>query len=284
MNTRTHNSATPLLIAVEIAISIILCAAACFPSSVTDGGSAAFTSAVVSLLVYFGVGLSMRRATGRIEAALRVGTRAGLSLAAVGVLYHLIEISTSLPVSINALLGAGTWGAMFLTFGIACSATFMKEKSVGLGVLSSTWCGMMYAAVLVACALAIGFALMPLMQRNLSPVYSTSGMQAPRAFVVRHEVGAAGEHLTLVPVVASFVGLSSGVANALLSSIRRQTALRTSIGAVLVFAAGVGSIRFATSLERAQRPPFIVFGLAALAVTLASAYPLLVAIRHPRPP
>jgi hypothetical protein len=109
-------------------------------------------------------------------------------------------------------------------------------------------------------------------------------MQAPPAFVVRHEIGAAGEHLLLVPAIASFVGLVSGVACLFLNSIRRQAALVMSIVATLVFAAGVASIRFATSLERAQRPPFVVFGLAALAVTLASAHPLFVAIRYPRAP
>ena len=142
----------------------------------------------------------------------------------------------------------------------------------------------MYAAVLVACALAIGFTFMPHMQRILAPVYSTSGMQDPQAFVVRHEVGAAGEHLSIVPVIASFVGLVSGVACLFLISIRRQAALVISIVAIPVFAAGVVSIRFATSLERAQRPPFVVFGLAALAVTLASAHPLFIAIRYPRSP
>jgi len=284
MNPRTHGSAMPLLIVVTIAISITLYGAACFPSSVTDGGLAVFIAAVVPLLVYFFVGIWARRASARIQAALRVGTGAGLSLAAVGVLYHSVEISTSLPAPIGAILGAGIWGAMFLTFGIACSVTFMKERSIGLGVLSSAWCGMMYAAVLVACALAIGFTFMPHMERILAPVYSTSGMQAPRAFVVRHEVGAAGEHLAFVPAVASFVGLVSGVACLFLSSIKRQAALAISIVAALVFAAGVVSIRYATSLERAQRPPFVVFGLAALAVTLASAHPLFIAIRYPSSP
>ena len=284
MNIRTHGSATPLLIVAVIAIAIILYGAACFPSSVTDGGLAAFIAAVVPLLVYFSVGMWARRGSARIQAALRIGTVAGLSMAAVGVLYHTVEISTSLPASVGAVLGAGMWGAMFLTFGIACSATFFKEKSIGLGVLSSAWCGMMYAAVLVACALAIAFTFMPHMERILAPLCTTSGMQDPQAFVVRHEIGAAGEHLFIVPAIASFVGLVSGVACLLLVSIRRQAALVISIVAMVVFGAGVASIRFATSLERAHRPPFVVFGLVALAVTLACAHPLLIAVRNTRSP
>jgi hypothetical protein len=178
-NTRTHGSSTPLLVVTVIALSIILSGAACFPSSVTNGGLATFIAAVVPLLVYFSVGIWVRRGSARIQGALRIGTVAGLSMAAVGVLYHTVEVSTALPASMSALLGGGMWGAMFLTFGIACSATFRKEKSIGLGFLSSAWCGMMYAAVLVACALAIGFTLMPHMQRILAPLYRTSGMQDP---------------------------------------------------------------------------------------------------------
>jgi hypothetical protein len=284
MNTRTYRSATLLLIVAGIALSIILYGAASFPSSITDGGWAVFIAAVVPLSVYFSVGMWARRGSARIQAPLRIGTVAGLAMAAIGVLYHAVEISTALPASMGAVVGGGMWGAMFLTFGIACSTTFSKERSAGLGVLSSAWCGMVYAALLVACALAMAMACMPHMQRIFAPAYSASGMQDPQAFVVRHEVGAAGEHLFLVPVVASFVGLVSGVACLFLISMSRQAVLVISIVAMLLFAAGVVSIRFATSLERAQRPPFVLFGLAALAVTLASAHPLFIAIRSPRSP
>jgi hypothetical protein len=56
---------------------------------------AVFMAAVVPLLVYFSVGMWARRRSARIQAALRIGTVAGLSMAAVGVLYHTVEISTS---------------------------------------------------------------------------------------------------------------------------------------------------------------------------------------------
>lgn len=280
MNTRSP-ATTPLLLAAAIAIAMTLYAAARYPSSVTERGLAAFSAAVVPLAIYLAAAIWARRASAGVQAALRIGTVTGLSMAAVGVLYHIVEISTSLPASLGAVLGAGMWGAMFLAFGMACSATFTKEKSLGLGVLSSAWCGMTFAAVLVACALAIGFTFMPHMQRILAPVYSASETQAPPAFVVRHEIGAAGEHLSIAPAVASFVGLVSGFACWFLNSVRRQAAVALSIVATLVFAAGVLSIRFATSLERAERPPFILFGLAALAVTLASAHPLVIAVRKP---
>jgi hypothetical protein len=45
------------------------------------------------------------------------------------------------------------------------------------------------------------------------------------------------------------------------------------VASLLVFAAAIASIRFATS----QRPPFIMFGLGSHAVTLSSAHPLVAA-------
>lgn len=47
----------PMVIVAGIAISITLCGAACFPSSVTNGGWATFIAALVPLLVYLSVGL-----------------------------------------------------------------------------------------------------------------------------------------------------------------------------------------------------------------------------------
>ncbi|PYR94175.1 MAG: hypothetical protein DMF84_06395 [Acidobacteria bacterium] len=54
------------------------------------------------------------------------------------------------------------------------------------------------------------------------------------------------------------------------------------IVSIRLFVAGVASIRAATSLPRARRPPFIEFGLLAIGLPLASAHPLLVAARRKR--
>jgi hypothetical protein len=67
-------------------------------------------------------------------------------------------------------------------------------------------------------------------------------------------------------------------------SSRRSYKIALVIGCLLVFAAAIASIRFATSQPRAQRPPFIMFGLGSLAVTLASDHPIVAAIRGSRRP
>lgn len=231
-------------------------------------------------MVYFAVGIWAGRASPRIQAVLAAGTVVGLSIAAIGVLYHIVEITTAVPPSVGAVIGGGMWGAMFLAYGLTCSITMMKDKSIALGILSSVWCGMVYAGALVASALAIGFVFMAHMERILAPLYETSGMHDSQSFVVRNHMGIAGEHLLLVPLVAVLVGVVSGVACRLFASIKRQAALAVAIVAVLVFGAAIASLRVASFLERHQRPPFVAFGLIGLAVTLASAPALFTAIRH----
>jgi hypothetical protein len=171
---------------------------------------------------------------------------------------------------------------MFLGFGIACSATFMRGHPVPLSIVSSVWSAMVSSAVIVACALTIGLVFMPHMQQILSAAYTASGMNDPKSFVMRHEVGNASSHLFLAPVIALLVGSLSACACLSLRSVSRQTAIALGVGSLLVFAGAIASIRFAISQPRGQRPLFIMFGLGSLVVTLASAHPLVAVIGRSR--
>jgi hypothetical protein len=172
------------------------------------------------------------------------------------------------------------WGVMFLGFGIACSATFLRGYPIPLGIMSSVWSAMVSTAVLVAYALTISFVFMPHMQQVLSAAYTASGMTDPESFVIRHDVGNASSHLFIAPVIALLIGGLSAGACSLLGWVPRQTAIALGVGSLLVFAAAIASIRFAIAQPRAERPPFIMFGLGSVAVTLASAHPLVAAIRR----
>jgi hypothetical protein len=107
-------------------------------------------------------------------------------------------------------------------------------------------------------------------------------MNDPEAFVTRHLVTNASSHIFIAPLIALVVGAVSALAYLLLRSVDRRTAIALSVVSVILFVAGIVSIQVAESLTRAQRPPFIQFGLAALAITLASAHPLLTAVRGRR--
>jgi hypothetical protein len=88
--------------------------------------------------------------------------------------------------------------------------------------------------------------------------------------------GANPRHITRAS--ALLVGI--GVVYALLGSIRRRVAIALGIGELLLIAAGLGAIRFASSLNRPERPPYIMVGLLALGITMACAYPIVTAIRR----
>ena len=272
-----------MLVAVVIAAALVLYGAIRFPASVANGGATTFFLTGVGLLAYaLAAAWALRPSSAGIRTALRLGTIIGCCIAAVAVIYHSVEISIAVPPSAGAVLGGGMWGVMFLGFGIACSATVMRGHPIRLGTVSSVWSAMVSTAVLVACALTIGFVFMPHMQQILSAAYTASRMTDPESFVIRHEVGNAYSHLFLAPVIGLLVGCVSAGACSLLRSVPRQTAIALGVGSLLVFAAAIASIRFAISQPRPQRPPFIMFGLGSLAVTLASAHPIVAAIRRLR--
>jgi hypothetical protein len=272
-------------VAVVIAAALVLYGAIRFPASVANGGVTAFLLSGEALLAYaLAAAWARRPSSPGVGTALRLGTIVGCCIAAFAVIYHCVEISTSLPPSAGAVLGGSMWGVMFLGFGIACSATLMRGHAIPLGIASSVWSAMVSTAVLVVGALGIALIFMQHMQRILSAAYTASGMTDPASFVIRHEVGSASSHLLIAPVLALLVGGLSAGACSLIRSVTRRTAIALGVGSLLVFAAAIAAIRFATSQPRAQRPPFIMFGLGSLAVTLASAHPLVAAIRRSRRP
>jgi hypothetical protein len=280
-----RGSANAMLVVVVTAAALVLYSAIRFPASVANGGATAFLMSGAGLLAYALTAAWARPpSSARLRTPLRLGTIVGCCIAAVAVINHSVELSIALTPSAGAVLGGGMWGLMFLGFGIACSATFLQEHSIPLGIVSSVWSAMVSAAVMVICALTIGFVFMPHMERVLSVPYVASGMTDPEAFVARHMVSNTSSHLFIAPVIALLVGGVSALACSLLRSVRRRTAIALGVGSLLFCAAAIASIGFATSQPRAQRPPFILFGLGALAVTLASAHPLVAAIRRSRRP
>lgn len=262
-------------------LSLVVYGAIRFPSSLASA-RAPFVMSVIGLLGYVIAGVVARRAPIRIQSALNLGGALGLALAAAGILNHTLEVAVQLPSPIGAVLGPGMWGLMFLGFSTACSGTVVRSESVVSGLLASAWCGLVYAGVLVLFALAVGFLFMSHMEQMLGGLYVASGMTDPGAFVTRHLVTNASSHIFVAPLIALAVGGVSALACVVLRSVRRGTAIALSAISAMLFVAGATSIQIAGSLARAQRPPFIQFGLAALAITLASAHPLLAAARRRR--
>jgi hypothetical protein len=251
-----------------------------FPDSLGRGG---FTQAVVTgaaLLAYL---LTSRYATRLSSAAgrgaLRSGAGAGLVLGTAGVLGHTLEVFATLHPPIPALLGVGMWGLMFLVLGGISAETYRREESIALGILSSVWGALISAVTAVVFAFLVGLLFMARMQQVLAGAFALSGMTEGRAFVIRNMLDGASSHLLIAPAVAVLAGSASVTTSYFLKSVRRRTAAALAACALTALVGGVTSLRFASSLERSARPPFVLLGLLGLGVGLTSAGPLLAAIR-----
>jgi hypothetical protein len=146
------------------------------------------------------------------------------------------------------------WAVMFLVCGAASSITYGRSRAVPFGIVASILAAVCGAAILVVYAIAVGVAVgEPL---SFQAIVSTGGI-----------------HLGGSVLVGFAVGLVSGSTAAVLRRARRATAMSAAVGLVLLLGAGLSAIAHATGLERSGRPPFIIFGLPAVAIALAVAVP-----------
>jgi hypothetical protein len=271
-------------IGVGLTLVLLLVAAWRFPESVTRGPLSP-AGTVAALLVYGGVSDWARRTTSdATRVALAAGAKAGLLLGTLAVINHSLEVFSSIPPPLPAILGVSMWGVMFFCFGAVASATAERVGTIALGVVASIWAALVSAAATVLFASIVGLAFMPRMQQVLGGGFTTSGMVDSRAYVVRNLFDSAATHLLLAPLLAAMVGAAGGFALSVLRPLARRTVVALGVFGVLLLVSGVAAIRFASALDRPARPPFIMFGLAALCVSLASAYPIVATLRRqPRP-
>jgi len=103
-----------------------------------------------------------------------------------------------------------------------------------------------------------------------------------RAFVIRNMLDGASSHLLIAPAVAALAGSASVTTCVFLKPVGRRTAAALAVCALMVLVGGVTALRYASSLERSARPPFVMLGLLGLGVALTSAGPLLAAMQGPR--
>ena len=253
-----------------------------FPASIKNGGLTSAVGSCVALIAYIVIAEWGRRSsTKTMQTAVHSGAKFGGVIALVAITNHWLEEFANLQSPFPAILGAGMWSVMFLLFGGASSTTWRKTGSVPFGVLASVWSAFVSTIATIIFAFLAGFSFMPHMERFLAPAFAVSGMSDPSAFVVRNLFDSEFEHLLIAPIAALIVGITSGAACAMLQTADRLTAKVLGCLDVALFAAGIAGLQFASSMERSARPPVVMAGLCALGVTLASAFPIIAAIRRP---
>lgn len=183
-----------------------------------------------------------------------VGCRLGLFLGGVQVLNHSLEVFANLPPPVAAVRGVAMWAVMFLVCSTASAAVYSRTGAVRRGIVASIIAAVCGAAILVVYAVAVGIA-------RGEPLSSQAIVKT------------GGLHLGGSVLVGLAIGLVSGATAATLRQVNRAIARCAAVALVLLLGAGLGAIAHANGLERSARPPFIMFGLPAVALALAVAAP-----------
>jgi len=243
-----------------------------FPSSLASGGALRAAVSATALLTYCVAFLGLSRSRSlSVQPAIEIGRSAGIALGSAAVAGHTLEVFAGLRPPVPAILGVAMWGLMFLLLGAAAADTCRRERSIITGVVSSMWGALTSASITVVFALSVGLLFMSRMEKLL---------RVTPASVVRNMLDGATSHLMLAPVVAVAAAIASGVAYSVVKSVSSRTAAGLSVAAVLVSVGGLNALRFASTLQRSARPPYVMLGVIALGIGLTSAAALFTASRR----
>lgn len=278
---RGRSRSTAVLIGIAGIVGLLVYCVYRYPASIRFDGSRNGVIVIVALAVFTVFALWTRgRHDEPVRIAMDLGARVGAALVLVEVLNLAIEHLVG-STTVSAVRGVASWGAMFIAFGAAGSAALFASGehggvSLARSILASVWCGVIAAVGVVLAGVALPVFFMSAMVRILDP---NGGATDAPAYVVRHTLGAATEHLLFLPVLAAIFGAIGGIAAQLLRSVSRRTAWSLAAVQCALAIAGVSALVWASRLPRSERPPFVRSGLLSFGVALACAYPVLRATR-----
>ncbi len=243
------------------------------PASVTQGGDLILTTAVGFLIAYGAAALWNRRhGSGAMSIALMIGAALGLIVGAVEMVNISLETSGSVNQTIRGIAPPTAMALMALLFGTAGSMAYQRTSSFRLAVWSGIWCALIGTILTCIFGFAYSVGFMPYMEQINHVEYLRSGMQDPSAFVIRKTLHDMSSHLVIAPLMAAFFSCSGALISAYLEPAECRVVITFAFFGVLQLALGVGAIRWASSLARPQRPPFIMIGMLASGIALTYVY------------
>ena len=282
LKSRPATLAGATLIGIALVFGLVLYGVLAYPGSIRGVGLTSLVLLIAGLLAYTGaVVWSWRQPEASLQTALAQGAKFGAVLAAGSWVSMALEQFAPLGITGSMVRGVGMWALMFVVFGAAGSAAYQRSNSLGLAVVSSVWSALISTVATLLFGFALGVLFMPYMQQTLAGAYAQSGMSDPRAFVIRNCLESASTHLLAAPALAGCFGLVGGYACSRLRSIRRRTAMLVGSLEIGLLIGGITALRLASSLERVDRPPFVMTGILALGIAMACAHAVFTAIRRP---
>ena len=137
--------------------------------------------------------------------------------------------------------------------------------------------------ILLSFALTLNLAFEAHSVAWLHEAFVASGMRDPGAFVVRNALESGSEILVRLPIAGLVLSFIGGFANAWITARSRSVSLLAAWFMPFVFVAGVVSLWYAGSLQRAARPPFVMAGVFAAGFAVCGAHPIWSSLSRRRP-
>jgi hypothetical protein len=260
-----------LVLGVMAALLLIAIEVVRHPASIEGYGRRLLITDIAILLLYGMAGIwAWRQQYSKVSLVVSSGLWIALAAAAVLSTNHIIEVfvpNRPFAVVIAPVL------LMFALFGTAGSIAWERTRSFLLAVAGGLWCAMSAMVVLLCFVLLFNLAFQHRAALWLHDAFVASGTSDEGAFLTKNVLEAASEGLVRLPIIAAFLSFTAALLSIWVFRRTRTTAILVAFLVPILCATGVATLWYANTLERAARPPFVMFGVLIVAIALCSAHP-----------
>jgi hypothetical protein len=241
-----------------------------YPDAVGRAGGAQLAIFSFVLLVYLVCGWWARSNRDvQVEASLRIGAAVGMAFGVVGAINITVENFVTLPGALAAIVPATSMAIMIIAFALAASLSLRRSGSIALALLASVWSSVVGMVLTCAYGFLLNLAAIESLSRTFVAAAARAGVRDARVIVVENTLSSASMHMLVGPIVAGSVGSVAILAALIGRSLGRRAVFIVALIELGLFILGVVALVFAASLERAQRPPYVMSGMLAAALALA---------------
>ena len=260
-----------------LVLSLFVIGVTLHPESIGDTGSSLLIMDIIIVLIMGFAGVwVVRQRNSKVNISLSIGAIAGFVLGIINIAHHFAEFFT--PISGRTglfILGAGHMLLIAAILCIAGSAAQERTDSIVLAVAAGLWAAMLSVLILIAFGLSSNLLFESHAILQMQGSFLGSRMRDSGAFIIRNALESASEGLLRLPVMGLILSTAGGLTNKWMSHRTHRAAIIIAWFIPFLFALGVLLLWHAESLERAARPPFIMFGLLFTGISLTGVYPVL---------
>jgi hypothetical protein len=257
-------------------VVLVVATAMRHPASVAGAGRALLIKDVALLAGYAAfAGWVWQQRGLKTRIALEAGGQAAQVIGAIFIANHIVWSFLLLSGrAAHFASGTGVTLMMLGLFGAAGSEAWSYTHSTFRAAVAGTWCASAAILFALSFAFSLNYFLDPEAIPRVRDAFAGGGLSDIGAVVARDGFRTASEDLVRMPLTAACAGLGGALAHAWLTPRSRRMLLVLAWVLPLVLVAGALVLWYSGSLDRTDRPPFIVAGTAAAFVALCGIRPV----------